>query len=210
MPDISKLSLNNVEYDIKDSASRESLLGKQDKIPSMTYAEWELWKESDSYDPNIMICITDDYSDAQGFLPMTYEQWLAWCESDEYDEDVLVVITDDNSEDLIKDQESDLYHTYSSSKIENLLSEKMNKPIYVEYTLLSTGWVGDEAPYVYSIDGYDGKTVNVHVDGARSTVEQIEAIMNAGIQGSLTGSANKLYAFGEKPTIDLPVALEVF
>lgn len=82
-------------------------------------------------------------------------------------------------------------------------------PQYIPYTISASGWHGSSAPYIYTITGYDGKAVNVYEDGALATAEQLEALAAANIKGSPTSEANILYAFGEKPTIDIPVALGV-
>ena len=82
---------------------------------------------------------------------------------------------------------------------------------YTAYTLRANKWVGDTAPYTYLIDDeeYVGKEVNVYDDGALATAEQLDVLASANIKGSPTSAENILYAFGDKPTIDLPVALGV-
>lgn len=83
------------------------------------------------------------------------------------------------------------------------------KPTYTAYTISASGWTGDTAPYTYTIEGFDGKTVNIYEDVALATAEQLSALASANIKGSPTSEENILYAFGEKPTIDIPVALGV-
>lgn len=78
----------------------------------------------------------------------------------------------------------------------------------IQVTLSSSGWVGTEAPYTYTITGYDGKTVEV-VEDVSMTMEQLAAIENAKIKSDPRSAENILYAFGEKPTIDVPVLLIV-
>lgn len=81
-------------------------------------------------------------------------------------------------------------------------------PIYVKATLLSTGWTGSSAPYTYTLTGYDGKNVEV-VEDVSMTMEQLEAIESAKIKSDPSSSKHILYAFGEKPTINVPVLLIV-
>lgn len=81
-------------------------------------------------------------------------------------------------------------------------------PTYVKATLLSSGWTGSTAPYTYTLTGYDGKNVEV-VEDVSMTMEQLEAIEAAKIKSDPSRAENILYAFGEKPTIDVPVLLLV-
>ena len=81
-------------------------------------------------------------------------------------------------------------------------------PDIVPVTLSSSNWSGSEAPYTYTINGYDGKTVEV-VEDVSMTMEQLEAIENAKIKSDPRSADNILYAFGEKPAIDVPVLLIV-
>ena len=90
------------------------------------------------------------------------------------------------------------------SSLKNLVN-----PIYRTYQIAASDWVGDTAPYTYTITGYDGKTVEVLEDVTMS-IEQLGAIENAKIKSNPMISENILYAFGEKPTIDLPVILRVY
>ena len=81
-------------------------------------------------------------------------------------------------------------------------------PEIVQVILSSANWVGNEAPYTYTITGYDGKTVEV-VEDVSMTMEQLEAIENAKIKSDPRSVENILYAFGDKPMIDVPVLLLV-
>lgn len=81
-------------------------------------------------------------------------------------------------------------------------------PTIVPVTLVSSNWTGSEAPYTYTINGYDGKTVEV-VEDVSMTMEQLEAIENAKIKSDPRSEENILYAFGEKPSIDVPILLVV-
>ena len=93
-------------------------------------------------------------------------------------------------------------------KIDNALGELTTPKQYVSYTLLASGWEGEAAPYTYSITGYDGKTVEV-VEDINMTLDQLEVIENAKIKSNPSVADNILYAFGDKPTVDVPVMLIV-
>ena len=82
------------------------------------------------------------------------------------------------------------------------------EPEIVETILSSSNWVGNEAPYTYTLPNYDGQTVEV-VEDINMTMEQLEAIENAKIKSDPRNTENILYAFGDKPTIDVPVLLVV-
>ena len=80
------------------------------------------------------------------------------------------------------------------------------EPEIVQATLTSAGWEGTEAPYTYKINGYDGKTIEV-VEDVNMTMDQLAAIESAKIKSDPRSAENILYAFGEKPAIDVPVLL---
>lgn len=87
-------------------------------------------------------------------------------------------------------------------------ADKLVNPQCDRYTILASGWVGSSAPYTYTIPGYEGKTVEV-LEDVTMTMEQLEVIENAKIKGDPTNEANILYAFGDKPNIDVPVILAI-
>ena len=82
------------------------------------------------------------------------------------------------------------------------------EPEIVQFTLSKSAWKGSAAPYTYTITGYDGKTVEV-VEDVNMTMEQLAAIESAKIKSDPRNAANILYAFGDKPTINIPVLLLV-
>lgn len=92
-------------------------------------------------------------------------------------------------------------------KVDEVLG-KVQSPTYVAYTLLASGWAGDTAPYTYTIDGYDNMTVEV-VEDVNMTIDQLAVIENAKIKSNPSITENILYAFGDKPTVDVPVMLIV-
>jgi hypothetical protein len=59
LTDGADITATNVNWDILDEN-----LGTGDGITTMTYAEWLEWRESDEYDPEMVIGITDDYAQA--------------------------------------------------------------------------------------------------------------------------------------------------
>lgn len=96
-------------------------------------------------------------------------------------------------------------------KLETLIDSvnSIAKPTYKQSTLYASKWVGDAAPYTYIVTGYDGKTVEVLEDVTMST-DQLGAIEDAKIKSDPSSTENILYAFGDKPLIDLPVLLKVY
>ncbi|WP_343209467.1 hypothetical protein [Anaerolentibacter hominis] len=92
-------------------------------------------------------------------------------------------------------------------EMKNDISGKSNRPEVISYTLTSSGWTGSAPPYIYQITGYDGKLLTAFIDSSAITTAQLDTIMSANIQG--TAATNALYCWGDKPTIDLPIALEV-
>ena len=100
-------------------------------------------------------------------------------------------------------------HGYTGSTTEFYDSlAKLSSPTMIPVTIPSSDWVGEEAPYTYTINGYNGKTVEV-VEDVSMTMEQLAAIENAKIKSDPRSHENILYAFGDKPTIDVPVLLVV-
>ena len=72
-------------------------------------------------------------------------------------------------------------------------------------TLLSGSWTGDSAPYIYDLEIEEKYNFEVTLPNS-VTIHQIEALQSACIMGS--GNDNLLRAFGEKPTIDIPVIIK--
>lgn len=92
-------------------------------------------------------------------------------------------------------------------KVDAILGGLQN-PTPIPYTILASGWEGETAPYTYTITGYDGKTVEV-VEDVNMTLDQLAVIENAKIKSNPAVEDNILYAFGDKPTVDVPVLLIV-
>lgn len=99
--------------------------------------------------------------------------------------------------------------TYTKAEVDaKFAAIKAYKPTITQVTLSSNKWIGSVAPYTYTLTGYDGKTVEI-VEDVNMTMEQLEAIENAKIKSDPRSNENILYAFGDKPTIDVPVLLVV-
>lgn len=85
------------------------------------------------------------------------------------------------------------------------LSKKSTK---VELTLSASSWTGDSAPYTYTLSVTDvTKNSNQELLPALNiTSEQLTALQAANIQdGGQSADTIVLKAFGDKPTIDIPI-----
>ena len=82
----------------------------------------------------------------------------------------------------------------------------------VTATLLAASWTGDAAPYTYTL-AVTGVTANSNQEllpALNITKEQLTALQAANIQdGGQTADSVTLTAFGDKPTIDLPIRVIV-
>lgn len=75
-----------------------------------------------------------------------------------------------------------------------------------QITVPANGWTGEKAPYVYDLgSNYANFSIMVDFDGARGTQTQYLAAASAAITG---GDGTKIYAWGDIPTIDLPLILQ--
>lgn len=98
------------------------------------------------------------------------------------------------------------YHGTEDQFYASLASQ--STPEMIKATLSASKWAGGAAPYTYTLTGYDGRTVEV-VEDVSMTMEQLAVIESAKIKSDPSSEANILYAFGSKPTIDVPVLLVV-
>ena len=73
-----------------------------------------------------------------------------------------------------------------------------------KYTLTASKWSGSSAPYSYDLGPTYGSNAIIGFDSETGTEEQLEAASAANIQGS---SSTKIYAFGDKPTVDIPIVI---
>jgi hypothetical protein len=80
----------------------------------------------------------------------------------------------------------------------------------VSATLLAASWAGAEAPFGYtlSVSGVTAASAVEVLPPLNPTVEQLEALQGANLQdgGQAPGSIT-LKAYGDKPTIDLPIRM---
>lgn len=98
-------------------------------------------------------------------------------------------------------------------KIDNALYQKADKSEYKTATLLSSAWVGENAPYTQtiSVEGLTGEqNGNISVS-KNSTFEQREAARAAmlSVVGQQNGSLT-IAADGDKPETDIPVDIILF
>lgn len=73
-----------------------------------------------------------------------------------------------------------------------------------KYTLTAENWSGTSAPYTYDLGPTYGANSIIGFDAETGTEEQLEASSSANIQGS---STTKIYAYGDKPTVDIPIVI---
>jgi len=78
----------------------------------------------------------------------------------------------------------------------------------VTATLLAAGWTGDAAPYSYAlmVSGVTATSNQEVLPALNITAEQLKALQSANIQdGGQAANSMTLKAYGDKPTIDLPI-----
>ena len=73
-----------------------------------------------------------------------------------------------------------------------------------KYTLAASKWSGSSAPYTYDLGSTYGTNAIIGFDSETRTQEQLETTSTANIKGS---SSTKIYAFGDKPTVDIPIVI---
>ena len=82
------------------------------------------------------------------------------------------------------------------------------KSTIVSAVLFANNWSGDSAPYTYTLSVTDVTTTSNQelLPALNITSEQLTALQAANIQdGGQTANTIILKAFGDKPTIDLPI-----
>lgn len=75
-------------------------------------------------------------------------------------------------------------------------------------TLLAANWTGDAAPYSYAltVSGVTATSNQEILPALNITAEQLETLQGANIQdGGQAANSMTLKAYGDKPTIDLPI-----
>lgn len=96
---------------------------------------------------------------------------------------------------------------------EDSLTTKAEKSKTSNYTLSSTGWEGSEAPFTFVLNNVSGVTDSNNVElvvPSDINLEQVESYKSASIvNGTQAANSITLKAYGEKPTIDLPITVIV-
>jgi hypothetical protein len=90
------------------------------------------------------------------------------------------------------------------------LAAKADKPTTTEATLLASGWMGENAPYIYnlSVTGVTDTSNQELLPALDITTAQLTALQAANIQDNdQYEDTVSLKAFGTKPTIDLPIRI---
>ena len=82
----------------------------------------------------------------------------------------------------------------------------------VTSTLSASSWSGDSAPYTYTlaVNGVTATSNQELLPALNTTEEQLTALQAANIQdGGQAANSVTLKAFGDKPTIDIPIRVIV-
>ena len=145
-------------------------------------------------------------SDALSITRAEYNKLLA---NKTYDPNKYYYVTDDfDSATIINDSASSTSTAYSSSKTNALLGTKVNKSSKVSATMNASSWSGSSAPYTItlSINGVTtSNNVEILIPGS-ATNAQVEAWMAAGIvNGTQAANSVTLKAYGDKPSINIPI-----
>ena len=100
------------------------------------------------------------------------------------------------------------YQPTTKKYVDNVI--ETTKSTTVSATLSADSWSGDSAPYTYtlSVSGVTATSNQEFLPTLDITDEQLTALQAANIQdgGQESGSVT-LKAFGEKPTIDIPIRI---
>ena len=80
-------------------------------------------------------------------------------------------------------------------------------------TLSSSSWSGSAAPYSYTVSNSNVTSTTQVIEVMPSngaTNNQLQAYLNAGLCGGVTGSGTiTIKAFGKKPTVNIPITIVV-
>lgn len=100
----------------------------------------------------------------------------------------------------------------SKPKILTILDEAATLSNIKTATLSASSWTGDSAPYTYTLEVTDVTNISNQelLPALNITEEQLTALQAANIQddGQAANSVT-LKAFGDKPTIDIPIRVIV-
>lgn len=100
----------------------------------------------------------------------------------------------------------------SKPKILTILDEAATLSNIKTATLSASSWTGDSAPYTYTlaVNGVTATSNQELLPALNITEEQLTALQAANIQdGGQAANSVTLTAFGDKPTIDLPIRVIV-
>lgn len=120
----------------------------------------------------------------------------------------------DNHSHSVIDITEDDTHKFVTSAEKEAWNNKVNKSTTHAKTLLATSWTGDAAPYnqAITIEGMnDSKNWEVtNSTNPMMTEEELDAFSSARIlAGPQSADTINLVAYGEKPTIDIPILVIV-
>lgn len=104
-------------------------------------------------------------------------------------------------------------NTVQNKVIKKYVDKKAGKSKVLSYTLSSTGWKGSAAPFTFTLNNAIGVTDSNNVElvvPSDISLEQVESYQSAAIvTGTQAANSITLKAYGEKPTIDLPITVIV-
>ena len=104
-------------------------------------------------------------------------------------------------------------NTVQNKVIKKYVDKKAEKSKMLSYMLSSNGWEGSTAPFTFTLNNITGVTENNNVElvvPSNISLAQVEAYQSAAIvTGTQAANSITLKAFGEKPTIDLPITVIV-
>ena len=102
-------------------------------------------------------------------------------------------------------------NTVQNKVIKAYADKKAGKSKVLSYTLSSTGWEGSAAPFTFVLNNVSGVTDSNNVElvvPSDINLEQVESYKSASIvTGIQATNSITLKAYGEKPTIDLPITV---
>ena len=147
-------------------------------------------------------------ADLQHFRTVNEADFTAWVQSLK---DVLDDETAGNLLNLITSHTSDTaVHLQAGER--DKWNGKVSSSSLVTATLTAAGWTGSAAPYSQTIliAGVTATSANELLPGSGITADQLKALQAANIQdGSQAAGSITVKAYGDKPTINLPVRIIV-
>ncbi len=115
------------------------------------------------------------------------------------------IITEDSTHKFVTDAEKNVWS--SKSDFSGEYKDLINKPTVSATTLLASSWEPTANTYSFETD-YPMATYDIEIAlDSTATAEQAEAFNGAQIAGSAT--TNVVKAYGDVPTVDIPVILKV-